>query len=195
MVSLCRAHRAILVVDDSHGIGVLGATGRGTPEHFGLLGQVDVITGTFGKALGGAAGGFVGASARLVELLVQRARPSLFSNALPATVACSANRAIEILLAGPERVARLRHNAARLRTGLRRLGFSCHDGASAIIPIILGDAHKVEAASLRLYELGVLVVGFSYPVVPEGQARLRIQASAALEEHHLDAALEAFGKI
>ena len=195
MLDLCRAHGAIVVVDDSHGIGVLGAAGRGAPEHFGLLGQIDVITGTLGKALGGAAGGFVGASERLVELLVQRARPSLFSNALPATVACSATRAIEILLAEPERVARLHDNTARLRTGLRKLGFSCPDGASAIIPIILGDAHKVEAASRRLYELGVLVVGFSFPVVPEGQARLRVQASAALEDAHLDAALEAFGQL
>jgi glycine C-acetyltransferase len=195
IVHLCRAHDAVAVVDDSHGIGVLGAAGRGSPEHFGILGEVDVITGTLGKTLGGAAGGFVAASERLIELLVQRARPSLFSNALPATVACSARRAIEILLAEPERVGRLQRNAARLRAGLRGLGFECHDTESAIIPIILGDAHKVEAASARLLELGVLVVGFSYPVVPEGRARLRIQASAALEERHLDAVLEAFAKL
>ena len=195
IVRLCRAHDAVVVVDDSHGIGVLGAAGRGTPEHFGILGEVDVVTGTLGKALGGAAGGFVAASERLIELLVQRARPSLFSNALPATVACSATRAIEILLAEPERVGRLRRNATRLRTGLRGLGFECHDAESAIIPIVLGDAHKVETASARLLELGVLVVGFSYPVVPEGRARLRVQASAALEERHLDAVLEAFAKL
>ncbi|MGA9077005.1 MAG: aminotransferase class I/II-fold pyridoxal phosphate-dependent enzyme [Acidimicrobiales bacterium] len=195
IVRLCRAHDAVVVVDDSHGIGVLGAAGRGTPEHFGILGEVDVVTGTLGKALGGAAGGFVAASERLIELLVQRARPSLFSNALPATVACSATRAIEILLAEPERVGRLRRNATRLRTGLRGLGFECHDAESAIIPIVLGDAHKVEAASARLFELGVLVVGFSYPVVPEGRARLRVQASTALEERHLDAVLEAFAKL
>jgi len=195
IVRLCRAHDAVVVVDDSHGIGVLGAAGRGTPEHFGILGEVDVVTGTLGKALGGAAGGFVAASERLIELLVQRARPSLFSNALPATVACSATRAIEILLAEPERVGRLRRNATRLRTGLRGLGFECHDTESAIIPIVLGDAHKVETASARLFELGVLVVGFSYPVVPEGSARLRVQASAALEERHLDAVLEAFAKL
>ena len=195
IVRLCRAHDAVVVVDDSHGIGVLGAAGRGSPEHFGILGEVDVITGTLGKTLGGAAGGFVAASERLIELLVQRARPSLFSNALPATVACSATRAIEILLAEPERVGRLRRNATRLRTGLRGLGFECHDAESAIIPIVLGDAHKVETASARLFELGVLVVGFSYPVVPEGRARLRVQASAALEERHLDAVLEAFAKL
>ena len=195
IVRLCRAHDAVVVVDDSHGIGVLGAAGRGSPEHFGILGEVDVITGTLGKTLGGAAGGFVAASERLIELLVQRARPSLFSNALPATVACSARRAIEILLAEPERVGRLRRNATRLRTGLRGLGFECHDAESAIIPIVLGDAHKVETASARLFELGVLVVGFSYPVVPEGRARLRVQASAALEERHLDAVLEAFAKL
>jgi glycine C-acetyltransferase len=195
LVELCRTYDAMLVVDDSHGVGVLGATGRGTAEHFGLLGAVDVTTGTLGKALGGAAGGFVAGSTALVDLLVQRSRPSLFSNALPATVATSARAAVEVMLREPERVARLRANARRLRDGLRALGYECPDTASAIIPIILGDAREVERCSVRLLELGVLVVGFSYPVVPEGAARLRVQASAALTDERIDEALAAFGRL
>lgn len=193
--ALCDSYDALLVVDDSHGTGVLGATGRGTAEHFGLFGQVDVVTGTLGKALGGAAGGYVASSAALVELLIQRGRPSLFSNALPATVARSARRAIEILIDEPARVERLRANTNRLRSGLRALGFPVEDGPSAIIPIVLGDATEVERASRRLFELGVLVVGFSFPVVPVGKARLRIQSSAALGPDELGTALDAFAKI
>ncbi|MCU1490607.1 MAG: kbl, partial [Acidimicrobiaceae bacterium] len=193
--ALCRSHGAVLVVDDSHGLGVLGATGRGTAEHFSMLGQLDVVTGTLGKALGGAAGGFVAGPARLIELLTQRARPSLFSNALPATVAGSAGKAVEILLREPERVERTRRNAERLRRGLSALGFQVEEAPSAIVPIILGEATEVERCSARLLELGVLVVGFSFPVVPEGAARLRLQASAALTHEHVEAALEAFARL
>jgi glycine C-acetyltransferase len=195
LVELCDAYDAMLVVDDSHGIGALGATGRGTAEHFGLLGRVDVTTGTLGKALGGAAGGFVAGSESLVDLLVQRSRPSLFSNALPATVATSAAAAVAVMRREPERVARLHANAQRLRTGLRGLGFHCDDTPSAIIPIVLGDAREVERCSARLFELGVLVVGFSFPVVPKGAARLRVQASAALTDGQLDTALGAFAEL
>jgi glycine C-acetyltransferase len=195
LVDLCARYDAMLVVDDSHGIGVLGATGRGTAEHFGLLDRVDVVTGTLGKALGGAAGGFVAGTQALIDLLVQRSRPSLFSNALPATVATSARAAIAVMLAEPERVARLQSNAQRLRGGLRKLGYDCEDGPSAIIPIVLGDAREVERCSARLYELGVLVVGFSFPVVPKGAARLRVQASAALTDEELATALDAFAQL
>jgi glycine C-acetyltransferase len=195
IVDLCRNYDALLVVDDSHGTGVVGKYGRGTAEHYELFGQIDIVTGTLGKALGGAAGGYVAGSAELVEFLVQRARPSLFSNALPATVARSANQAIEILLSEPARVERLRANTARLRTGLRKLGYDVEGGPSAIIPIILGDAVKVSDASRRLLELGVLVVGFSFPVVPQGRARLRVQSSAALTDDHVEKALEAFSKL
>jgi glycine C-acetyltransferase len=195
LVELCRRYDALLVVDDSHGIGVLGATGRGTAEHFGLLGQVDVVTGTLGKSLGGAAGGFVAGSDELIELLTQRARPSLFSNALPATVACSAAAAIEVMQREPDRVERLRVNTSRLRDGLRRLGYSCEDNPSAIIPIILGDAQEVDRASRRLLDHGVFVVGFSFPVVPVGTARLRVQVSAGLTDEHLDTALGAFARL
>jgi glycine C-acetyltransferase len=195
LVELCERYDAMLVVDDSHGIGVLGATGRGTAEHFGLLGRIDVITGTLGKALGGAAGGFVAGSDALVELLVQRSRPSLFSNALPATVATSAAAAIAVMEREPDRVARLHANAGRLRAGLRRLGYDCEDAPSAIIPIVLGDAREVERCSARLFELGVLVVGFSFPVVPKGAARLRVQASAALTDEQIDQSLDAFAQL
>jgi len=195
LVALCREHEAMLVVDDSHGVGVLGRGGRGTPEHFGLLGQVDMLTGTLGKALGGAAGGYVAASQAAIAVLEQRARPSLFSNALPATVACSARRAIEIVEREPERVARLHANVRRLRTGLKALGFDVHDSPTAILPIMIGDEADAIAKSERLLELGVMVIGFGYPVVPKGQARLRVQVSAALEEEHLARALEAFGRL
>jgi glycine C-acetyltransferase len=195
LVELCERYDAMLVVDDSHGIGVLGATGRGVAEHFGLLGRIDVVTGTLGKSLGGAAGGFVGGSEALIDLLVQRGRPSLFSNALPATVASSARAAIDVMQREPERVARLHANAARLREGLRSLGFDCEDAPSAIIPIILGDAHEVQRCSAALFELGVLVVGFSFPVVPKGAARLRVQASAALTDEQIATALDAFGRM
>ena len=195
MAALCREHDALLVVDDSHGIGALGEHGRGTAEHFGLLGQVDVITGTLGKALGGAAGGFVAGSDGVVELLIQKSRPSLFSNALPATVARSASAAVEALRAEPDRVARLHTNSRRLRLGLRDLGFDCPDAPSAIIPIRLRDAAEVDRCSARLFELGVLVVGFSFPVVPRDSPRLRVQASAVLTDAHIDASLEAFARL
>jgi len=195
IVELCRRHDAVLVMDDSHGTGVLGAGGRGTAEHFGMVGQVDIYTGTLGKALGGAAGGYVAAARHTIELLIQRSRPSLFSNALPATVACSANAAIGILQREPQRVARLHANGKTIRQGLRRLGFECQDSPSAIIPIHIGDATAAIAKSKRLLELGVWVVAFGFPVVPQGKARLRVQLSAALEEEHLQKALDAFARL
>jgi glycine C-acetyltransferase len=195
LAALCRRYEAKLIVDDSHGIGVLGATGRGTPEHFNLLGQIDIITGTLGKALGGAAGGYVAAGAHVVDYLVQRSRPSLFSNAVPATVACSARRAIEVVQREPQRVARLRSNVQKIRAGLTRLGFHCTDSPTAIIPIMIGDTAEAIAKSRRLLELGVWVVGFGFPVVPQGQARLRVQVSAALDDTHIQRALDAFAKL
>lgn len=195
LLALCRQYEAMLVVDDSHGVGVLGTGGQGTPQHFGLWGQVDILTGTLGKALGGAAGGYVAASERVVRLLAQRSRPSLFSNALPATVACSARRAIELLQAQPQRLARLHANVQRLRQGLKALGYTVHDSPTAIVPILIGDEAATLAKSRRLLELGVLVIGFGYPVVPRGQARLRLQVSAALEEPHLERVLDAFARL
>jgi glycine C-acetyltransferase len=195
LVQMCRKYDAILIVDDSHGIGVLGKTGRGTPDHFGLVGQVGILTGTLGKALGGAAGGYVAAAGHVVELLEQRSRPSLFSNALPATVACSARRAIQIVEREPQRVAKLHENVRQVRSGLSRLGFELHESPTAIIPIMIGDTAEAIQKSRRLLELGVMVIAFGYPVVPQGQARLRVQVSAALEAHHIERALDAFGRL
>ncbi|MFG0330601.1 MAG: aminotransferase class I/II-fold pyridoxal phosphate-dependent enzyme [Phycisphaerales bacterium] len=193
---LCDKYGALLVVDDSHGTGVMGKTGRGTHEHFGMAGSdIDFITGTLGKALGGAAGGFVAGSKQGIELLVQRGRPTLFSNALPVTVACSANRAIEILMDEPERVARLRENVDYARAGIRKVGFDVLESPTAICPIIVHDTAKAIAMSRRLLEMGVFVIGFGYPVVPEGEARLRVQISAAHEKEHLDKLIESLGRL
>ncbi|MCA9204874.1 MAG: glycine C-acetyltransferase [Planctomycetales bacterium] len=195
LVELCERYEAMLVVDDSHGVGVLGDTGRGTPEHFGQFGRIDVLTGTLGKALGGAAGGYVAASETVIELLEQRSRPALFSNALPCSVACGARAAIELVDREPRHLQRLRENTQRIRDGLRNLGFDCHESPTAIIPIMIGDGAEAVAKSRRLMELGVMVIGFSFPVVPAGQARLRVQASAALEPEHIDQVLDAFAKL
>jgi glycine C-acetyltransferase len=195
LLQLCRKHEAVLVVDDSHGTGVLGQSGRGTAEHFGVAGEVDIITSTLGKALGGAAGGFVAASAAVCDYLTQRARPQLFSNALPPTVAASALASIEYLEAHPERVATLRANAQYFREQLLELGFKPLPGETPIIPVILGET----AAAIRMSDLllaeGVFVTGFGYPVVPQGQARVRCQISAAHTRADLDQALAAFRKV
>ena len=195
LVELTTRHDALLIVDDSHGLGVLGATGRGTAEHFGLLGRIDVLTGTLGKALGGAAGGFVAASRDIVDYLVQRSRPQLFSNALPPAVLGAAGAALAVLAREPQRVARLHDNAAYIRAGLRALGYRPLNGASAIVPILIGETAAAVAASERLYARGVFVIGFGYPVVPEGAARLRVQVSAAHTREHLDRALAAFAAV
>jgi glycine C-acetyltransferase len=195
LLQLCRKHEAVLVVDDSHGTGVLGQNGRGTAEHFGVAGEVDIITSTLGKALGGAAGGFVAASAAVCDYLTQRARPQLFSNALPPTVAASALASIEYLEDHPERVATLRVNAQYFREQLLELGFKPLPGDTPIIPVILGET----AAAIRMSDLllaeGVFVTGFGYPVVPQGQARVRCQISAAHTRADLDQALAAFRKV
>jgi glycine C-acetyltransferase len=192
LIELCRRHDAVLIVDDSHGVGVLGADGRGTPSAQGVLGEIDVLTGTLGKALGGAAGGYVAGPAEVVELLTQVARPSLFSNALPVPTACGAREAVRILLAEPERVMRLHSLAAALRDGLRDAGLDPLPGSTAIVPIIVGETARAGRMSGELREEhGVLVTGFGYPVVPEGTARLRIQANAAMTDANVAALVKA----
>jgi glycine C-acetyltransferase len=195
IAAICREHGAVLVVDDSHASGVLGATGRGTAEHFGMVGQVDIITSTLGKALGGAAGGFVAASEEVCDYLTQRARPQLFSNALPATVAGSALASIEFLEQHPERVTRLRENARYFRDQLRGLGFAPLPGETPIIPVILGETSSAIRMSNLLLDEGVFVTGFGFPVVPQGQARVRCQVSAAHSRADLDEALATFKKV
>lgn len=220
--ALCDKYDALLVVDDSHGHGVMGTTGRGTHEHFGMIdplkpgvphtrdaahpvteclresvapGRVDYFTGTLGKALGGGAGGFIAGPRRGTELVVQRGRPTLFSNALPVTVAASASAAIEILLREPERVGRLRENVAYARRKIGEAGFEVLDSPTAICPIIVHDTARAIAMSRRLLEMGVFVIGFGYPVVPEGHARLRVQISAAHTNAHIDALVDALRKL
>jgi len=195
LVSLSRQYDATLAVDDSHGTGVLGATGRGTPEHCGVLGEIDVITSTLGKALGGAAGGFTAGPAPLADYLTQRSRPQLFSNALPPTVAASALAAVRHLAHHPELLGRLRQNTAYFRERLRELGFQPLPGETPIVPVILGETAKAIQMSDMLLAEGVFVTGFGYPVVAQGHARVRCQLSAAHTIEDLDFALRAFKKV
>jgi glycine C-acetyltransferase len=192
---LCRKYDAVLVVDDSHATGVLGRTGRGTAEHFGMVGEIDIITSTLGKALGGAAGGFVAAGLPVCDYLTQRARPQLFSNALPPTVAGSALASVEYLLAHPERVETLRRNAGYFREQLLAQGFKPLPGETPIIPVIVGETAKAIQLSDELLQEGVFVTGFGYPVVPQGQARIRCQISAAHTREDLDQALAALKRV
>ncbi len=193
---LCDEYGALLVVDDSHGTGVLGASGRGTHEHWGMAGtEIDLFVGTLGKALGGGAGGYIAGSQRAVDLIVQRARPTLFSNALPVTVACSAAAAIDVLDSNPGLVQRLQENVAYARAGIAEAGLEVLKSPTAICPIIIGDTAKAIAMSNQLLDRGVFVIGFGYPVVPEGSARLRVQVSAAHEQAHLDRLITALGEI
>ena len=195
ILELAREHDAVVIVDDSHGVGVVGDTGRGVAEHFGVLGEVDVMTGTLGKALGGAAGGYVASSEEVCDLLAQRSRPQLFSNALPPTVAASARAAVRVMLAHPELVTKLHENTRWFRGALKEAGFSPLDGEAAIIPIIVGETARAIELSAKLLDRGVFVTGFGFPVVPEGTARIRVQMSAALEREHLERALEAFVEV
>jgi glycine C-acetyltransferase len=192
IVELARRYEAVVCVDDSHATGVLGRTGRGTAEHHGLVGDVDIITSTLGKALGGAAGGFAAGSAALCDYLTQRSRPQLFSNALPPTVASSALAAVHHLRAHPELVTRLHDNARYFRGALQEAGFAPLPGDTPIIPVILGDTARAIRMSEMLLDEGVFATGFGYPVVPQGHARVRCQVSAAHTREHLDRALEAF---
>ena len=195
IVALARKYDAVVAMDDSHATGVLGKTGRGTAEHFGMLGQVDIITSTLGKALGGAAGGFTAGPASLTEYLTQRSRPQLFSNALPPTVAASALAAVQYAEGHPELVTRLHENAKYFRGRLIELGFKPLPGETPIVPVILGETSKAIQMSEMLLAQGVFVTGFGYPVVPQGHARVRCQISAAHSRDDLDFALDAFKKV
>jgi glycine C-acetyltransferase len=195
ILDLARRYDAIVAVDDSHATGVLGKNGRGSPEHYGVVGQVDIITSTLGKALGGAAGGFTAGPGALADYLTQRSRPQLFSNALPPTVAASALAAVRCLEAHPERVSRLHDNATYFRGELQSLGFKPLPGETPIVPVILGETAKAIQMSDLLLEEGVFVTGFGYPVVPQGHARVRCQLSAAHTRDDLEFALRAFAKV
>ncbi len=192
ILQLAEEYDAIVAVDDSHGTGVLGATGRGTAEHFGVLGEVDIITSTLGKALGGAAGGFVAGSAALCDMLTQRSRPQLFSNALPPTVAASALGAIKHLEHNPQLVQKLRDKTRYFRSAITEAGFKPLPGETPIVPIIVGETATAIKMSDMLLDEGVFVTGFGFPVVPQGQARVRCQLSAAHSRDDLDQAIAAF---
>jgi glycine C-acetyltransferase len=195
IVKLARQYNASIIMDDCHGVGVMGKTGRGTAEHFDVEDDIDIITGTLGKALGGAAGGYVAASQPVIDYLNQTSRPQLFSNALPPALAASAMKAIEILESEPERVTKLHALVARMRDGLKARGFAPLEGPSAIVPIIVGETSFAIEMSKELLKEGIFITGFGYPVVPEGEARLRIQVSAALSNEQIDEALEKFEKV
>ena len=196
MRKLCDEVGAVLVVDDSHGTGVMGETGRGTHEHYGMSGSdIDIFTGTLGKALGGGAGGYVAGKREVVELLVQRGRPTLFSNALPVTVACSAKVAIDTLVRNPSLVQKLRDNVAVARKGIAEVGFEVLESPTAICPIIVGETSTAISMSNALLDMGVFAIGFGYPVVPEGTARIRVQISAAHEQEHIARLCEALLKL
>lgn len=192
---LCDRYDAVLTVDDSHATGVLGDTGRGTPEHFGMHGEVDIITSTLGKALGGMAGGFTASSRPVVDYLVQRSRTQLFTNAIPPHSACGALAAIDYLEAHPERVQKLRDNTDHFRRNLVGLGFDPIEGDTPIVPVVIGETAAAMRMSRELLDEGVFVIGFGFPVVPKGEARIRCQVSAAHELEHLDRALAALDKV
>jgi glycine C-acetyltransferase len=195
ILEVARRYGATVAVDDSHATGVLGKTGRGTAEHHGVFGEVDIVTSTLGKALGGAAGGFVAAADAVCDMLTQRSRPQLFSNALPPTVAASSLAAIRYLEAHPERVETLRENTKYFRERLLEAGFKPLAGQTPIVPIIVGETAKAIQMSDLLLEEGVFVTGFGYPVVPHGTARVRCQLSAAHTRDDLDFAMRAFTKV
>jgi glycine C-acetyltransferase len=192
---LAERHGALVMVDDSHAVGFVGEQGRGTHEHCGVMGRVDLVTGTLGKALGGAAGGYVAGSCAVVGWLRQKARPYLFSNTLPPVVAGVSLAVLDLLEQGGDLRRRLRENASHFRAGLTALGFRLLPGEHPIIPVMLGEAALAQAFAVRLLDEGVYAVGFFFPVVPRGQARLRTQMSAAHSRADLDFALAAFGKV
>ncbi len=192
---LADRYDASVVVDDSHATGILGPTGRGTPEHFGVLDRVDVITSTLGKALGGAAGGFTCARSEVVDVLRQRSRTYLFSNALPPMIVNAARKALELAGRSAELRDRLHANARKMRAGLESAGFNLKPGQHPILPVMLGDAALAARIADELLKRDIYVVGFSYPVVPQGQARIRLQMSAAHSPEQIDRALAAFAEV
>ena len=189
---LAERHDALVMVDDSHAVGVVGPGGRGTPEHHGVIERVDIVTGTLGKAIGGASGGYVSGRREIVELLRQRSRPYLFSNSVAPPVVAASVRALELIESSAELRDRLRENTAHFRTRMTELGFDVLPGEHPIVPVMIGDEVAAAAFSARLVDLGVYAVSFSFPVVPRGTARIRTQMSAAHTVADLDFAADQF---
>jgi len=195
IVRLAKQFDALTMVDDCHAHGFMGAKGRGTPEHCGVLGEIDIITGTFGKALGGAMGGFTAARKEIIDMLRQRSRPYLFSNSLAPAIAGASLKALDMVAEGDALRARLFDNAKRFRAGMSEAGFDLLPGEHPIIPVMLGDAKLAQEMASRLMGEGVYVIGFFFPVVPKGKARIRTQMSAAHTPEQIDRAVAAFTKV
>ena len=195
LVEVAHRHGAILFVDDSHAIGVCGKSGRGTPEQFNVLGKVDVLSGTLGKAIGGAAGGYVSGKRELIAYLRQKSRPYTFSNSLPPAIVCACLASFDLLTKDRSIVRRLHENTAYFRKEIRALGFRILDGDHPIVPIMLGDASLAQEMSIAMLKAGVYIKGLWFPVVPKGEARLRAQVSAALSKKEIDRALDAFESV
>ena len=192
---LAEKYDAMVMVDDCHATGFVGKTGRGTHEHCNVMGRVDIITGTLGKALGGAMGGFTSAKKEIVDLLRQRSRPYLFSNSLAPSIVGAANKVIDLLSSSTELRDKLEANAEQFRSGMEAAGFDLRPGEHAIVPVMLYDAELSQRFANRLLEEGVYVIGFFYPVVPKGLARIRVQLSAAHSSAHIEKAISAFTKV
>ncbi len=195
MVALCEKYDALLFVDDSHSSGFIGKTGRGTHEKYGVMGKIDIITTTFGKGLGGASGGCVSGRRELVEMCRQKARPYLFSNTIAPPIVAGVIKVLEILSASTDRRDKLEKNTAFWRKGLIDAGLIIKDGDTPIVPVMLFNAQLAQNVSKDLFEEGIYAIGFFFPVVPQGQARIRTQISAGHEIHHLEKALDAFRKV
>jgi glycine C-acetyltransferase len=195
IVALAEKYSALVFVDDSHASGFIGKTGRGTHEHCGVLGKIDIITTTLGKALGGASGGCVSGRRELVEMCRQKARPYLFSNTIPPVVVSGANAVLDIISKTTERRDKLERNTAFWRKGLTEAGLIIKEGETPIVPVMLFNAKLSQDFAKELYQEGIYAVGFFFPVVAKGQARIRTQLSAAHDQHHLDKALAAFTKV
>ncbi len=190
IVELARQYDALVVLDDSHGLGVLGDTGKGTAEHFGVMDDIDIFTGTLGKALGAGTGGFVAGPKAVTEMLVQKSRPHLFSNALPASVAAAGCKSLELLSAQPQKVKDLQDKARWFRSRLEELGLNPLEGDSAVVPVIVGKTATAITLAGEMLQEGVFVTGFGFPVVPEGEARLRFQVSASHKKEQLEEAAQ-----
>ncbi|MDQ3076144.1 MAG: glycine C-acetyltransferase [bacterium] len=188
-------YEALLFVDDAHAVGVLGATGAGTPEHFGLQGQVDIISGTFGKALGGAVGGYIAGTKNIIELLRQKSRTYTFSNSVPPGVVLASIKALDLIKENPDLLERVKINTNYFRTEVKKLGFEILEGEHPIVPVMLKDAKLTQEVSKKLLAEGLYVVGLWYPVVPEGRARLRFQVSAVHSKVQIDQALKILKKV
>lgn len=192
---LADRYQAMVMVDESHATGFIGPTGRGTPEHFGVLKRIDVITSTLGKALGGASGGFTTGRQEIIDLLRQRSRPYLFSNTVAPAIVASSLEVFRLLDSSSALRERVMSNAKRFREGMTKAGFQIKEGIHPIVPVMLGDARLAAEMAAALLREGIYVIGFSYPVVPKGQARIRVQLSAAHEPEHVQRCIAAFTKV